>query len=64
MVSMSEELCNEINQLKLRVSDLEYENKVLKDELHKREISLLKNKNFQNKLLQIHEVFKNALTHR
>lgn len=61
---MSEELRIEINQLKLRILDLEHENKILNDKLHEKEVALLKNKIFQKKLLQIHEVFKNALTHR
>ena len=61
---MSEELRIEINQLKLRILDLEYENKILNDTLHKKEVALLKSKMFQKKLLQIHEVFKNALTRR
>lgn len=61
---MSGELRIEINQLKLRILDLEYENKILNDELRKKEIALVKNDLFQKKLLQIHEVFKNALTSR
>ena len=61
---MSEELRIEINQLKIRILDLEYENKILNDTLHEKEVALLKSKMFQKKLLQIHEVFKNALTRR
>jgi len=61
---MSEKLRIEINQLKLRLVNLEYENKILNDTLQEKETALLKNKIFQNKLLQIHEVFKNALTYR
>jgi len=61
---MSEELRIEINQLKLRILDLEYENKILNDELQKKEIAIVKKDLFQKKLLQIHEVFKNALTRR
>ena len=59
---MSGDLHVEINQLKLRILDLEHENKMLNDELHKKEVALLKNKIFQKKLLQIHEIFKNAIT--
>ena len=61
---MSGELRIEINQLKLRILDLEYENKILNDELRKKEIALVKNDLFQKKLLHIHKVFKNALTYR
>ena len=61
---MSEELRIEINQLKLRIIDLEYENKILNDKLQKKDIALVKKDLFQKKLLQIHEVFKNALMHR
>ena len=61
---MSEELRIEINQLKLRIIDLEYENKILNDELQKKDIALVKKDLFQKKLLQIHEVFKNALARR
>ena len=61
---MSEELRIEINQLKLRIIDLEYENKILHDELQKKDIALVKKDLFQKKLLQIHEVFKNALARR
>ena len=63
-LTMSEELRIEINQLKLRIIDLEYENKILNDELQKKDIALVKKDLFQKKLLQIHEVFKNALMHR
>ena len=63
-LTMSEELRIEINQLKLRIIDLEYENKILHDELQKKDIALVKKDLFQKKLLQIHEVFKNALARR
>ena len=63
-LTMSEELRIEINQLKLRILDLEYENKILHDELQKKDIALVKKDLFQKKLLQIHEVFKNALARR
>lgn len=59
---MSEDLHIEIDQLKLHILDLEHENKILNDELHKMEVALLKNKIFQKKLLQIHEIFKNVIT--
>ena len=61
---MSEELRIEINQLKLRIIDLEHENKMLKDALNDKEIALMKKEIFQRKLLQIHEVFKNAVISR
>ena len=61
---MSGDLHVEINQLKLRILDLEHENKMLNDELHKKEVALLKNKIFQKKLLQIHEIFKKAITEK
>ncbi len=61
---MSEELRIEINQLKLRIIDLENENKILNGALRKKDVDLVKKELFQKKLLQIHEVFKNALTRR
>ena len=58
---MSEELCIEINQLKLRLIELEEESRYIKNMIQEKEKAILKFRIFKKKLSQIREVFKNQI---
>ena len=55
---MSEELRIEINQLKLRLIELEEEARCIKKTIHEKEMVMLNFKIFLKKLAQIRTVFK------